>query len=304
MRFAIATIDRYQGVFEAFLRQGWKPLKLFTAPAKNSLSSQASVIARAEELKAAIQLSRMTEQDLKDLKDQGCEALIVASYDWKIDDWRPYLRYAVNFHPSPLPEGRGPYPIIRAMLEKRASWGVTCHRLVPEIDQGEILAIDTFQLGADECHERMDLKVQMSANRLADKVASRFQELWDKAVPQSGGSYWKKPTLPERLIDFGAPVENIMLLIRAFGASESYAKISGVWVGVTRAVGWVEPHMYETGKIVHVYNNFMVVTARNGYIGILESDLAPPPLVEDIEAELAQTAPESGASGKRGASCP
>ena len=84
MRFAIATVDGYLGVFTAFVHAGWTPVKLFSVPVRNEFGNQQAVIAFAEQNKAAIQLSRMNERDLQRLRDDGCEILIVASYDWKI----------------------------------------------------------------------------------------------------------------------------------------------------------------------------------------------------------------------------
>src|SRR5271155_983950 len=100
MRFAITAVDRYLGVFEAFVHAGWEPVKLFTVPMRSFIDSHHAVIAYAEQRHVPIQLSRMTEQDLHALGEQGCEVLIVASYNWKIGDWRPFLKYAVNFHSS------------------------------------------------------------------------------------------------------------------------------------------------------------------------------------------------------------
>ena len=286
MRFSIAVIDRYLGVFEAFVRAGWKPLKLFTVPMNGDLANQQAVIAYAEQHNAAIQLSRMTARDLRELREQDCEALIVATYDWKICDWRPFLKYAVNFHPSPLPDGRGPYPVVRAILEKRTSWTITCHRLAPEIDRGDILAAERFPLQPDECHESLDLKLQMAAKRLAARVAGQFIELWEHAQPQGEGSYWEKHTLWERVIDFQKPVESIMLHIRAFGATESLANINNTWLTVKRAVGWTEMHNCVPGTVVHVFNRSIVVAASDGYIGLLESNIAPLNIVAEMQTGL------------------
>ncbi len=283
MRFAIAAIDRYLGVYEAFVHAGWQPLKLFTTPSQHELSNNQAVIAYAEKHNAVIQMSRMTEHDLAELQRQGCEALIVASYNWKIPDWQPYLKCAVNFHSSPLPEGRGPYPIVRAILENRDSWGITCHRLAAEIDKGDILAVERFPLQADESHESLDLKTQMAAQRLAAKVAREFMPLWEQAVPQGEGSYWKKPTLQERIIDFQQPVADILRHIRAFGSTESLANIGGAWLIVKRAVGWVDPHVVAPGQAAHVFNKSIVIAALDGYIGLLESDFAPPEIVAQMQ---------------------
>jgi len=46
----------------------------------------------------------------------------------------------LNVHPALLPEHRGPVPTIWTLAEPRPRWGVTVHRLAPQIDAGAILA--------------------------------------------------------------------------------------------------------------------------------------------------------------------
>jgi methionyl-tRNA formyltransferase len=282
MRFAITAVDRYLGVFEALVGAGWEPVKLFTTPVKTHLDSHQAVIAFAEKHRIGIQLSRMTEQDLRALGEQKCDLLAVASYNWKIGDWRPYLKYAVNFHASPLPEGRGPYPPIGAILDNYDSWAVTCHRLTPDIDKGDIMAAENFPLQPDECHESLDLKIQMASRRLAAKVARNFDELWKNARPQAGGSYRPRLKYADHAVDFSMPVEHIMRHIRAFGLLESLARINGMWIGIRRAVGWTEAHDHTPGHVVHVCNRSFVVAAADGYIGIVEWNFA----AAEIAAEM------------------
>lgn len=290
MRFAIATIDRYIGIFESFCQAGWLPLKLFTVPVRDpQFGSQHSSIAFAERRGASIQLSRITQQDIADLGHAGCEALIVAGYDWKIPPWDSLVNYAVNFHPAPLPEGRGPYPLPRAILEQRPFWGVTCHRLSAAIDAGDILATETFALRLDECHESLNLRVQMAGRRLAERVAHNFAELWRAAVPQEGGSYWPKITMSDRLIDFARPVDELLLRVRAYGRTGSVASVNGTWLIVKRAAGWHEMHAHRPGTAVHVYGREIVIAVRDGYLALLETDIAPP----HVGAELAGSPPKT-----------
>jgi len=270
MRFAITATDEFLGVFEAFVRAGWQPLKLFSGTAPGEANLQHSAIAFAERHHAAIQLSRMTEDDLRGLRDQKCDALIVASYKWKIPDWEPYLKYAVNFHPSPLPEGRGPRPAIQAILEKRNVWAVTCHRVTRRFDEGAILASEIFGLQSDECQESLDLKIQMAAKELARRIAGPFVDLWDHAKPQEKGSYWPGLKIEQHFIDFKKPVDGVMLRIRAFGPGQSLANINGGCFIVKRAVGWRAKHDLAPGVIAHTHHRTMVIAASDGYIAVLE----------------------------------
>ncbi|MBZ0090635.1 MAG: hypothetical protein K8F27_00210 [Sulfuricellaceae bacterium] len=216
-RFALATSDAYQGVLDAFLRAGWQLDRLFVSP-RDWMYDNKQVIARALDLGATVQHSPASRLDLAELGRRGCSALVVATYQWKIPDWRDDLKYAVNFHPSPLPEGRGPYPMVRAILEHRSSWAVTCNRIDEKFDQGDILDAEPFPLDPHDGHESLRLKTQMAAARLAERVAHGLEPLWQGAVPQEGGSYWPRWTEQERCIDFAQPVDAIMRRIRACGA--------------------------------------------------------------------------------------
>lgn len=286
MKFAITAIDRYCGVFEAFLAAGWEPVKLFTIEARSDLDSQHAVLALAAQHGAAIQISKMTAPDLADLAARGCEALIVASYDWPIGDWTPHLKYAVNFHASPLPEGRGPYPVPRAILEQRDAWGVACHRLTGEIDGGDILDAEAFPLRPDECHERLDLKIQMAAARLARRLAGDFAGAWARARPQGEGSYWRKSALREHVLDFRLPVDHVLRHVRAFGATGSLAAIGATWFAVRRAVGWAERHDLAPGAVAHVHNRSIVMATPDGYVALLETEPVPLAAVAELQAQL------------------
>ncbi len=140
MRFAFAGIDFLGDVFETLIEKGWQPVKLFTRPCDNVYDFNDVTVARARSLRVPVQMSRIRPSDLAALKASGCEALVVAGYPWLVKDWEAHLPYAVNFHPSPLPHGRGPYPIFQALLEGVSDWGMSVHELAPAFDTGAILA--------------------------------------------------------------------------------------------------------------------------------------------------------------------
>ncbi|WP_394781880.1 formyltransferase family protein [Undibacterium sp.] len=274
MRFAIATADRYMGVFEAFINAGWQPVKLFTVPLDNVVNHNQAVVSYAAQQKMEIQLSRITSQDLADLQARGCDVLIIASYNWRVPEWRPYLRHAVNFHPSPLPEGRGPYPFHRVILDGRQSWGVSCHKLEHEFDSGDILANRYFALTDEDCHESLSLRTQISMRDLARQVASDFTDLWECASPQgAGGSYWEKLPDAEWMLKFDHPVADVLRRIRAFGQHECIAHLNNVMMFVRRAVGWKELHIHAPGTVIYTNGRNVVVAVEDGYIGIVEWSL-------------------------------
>jgi len=276
MRFAIATADKFDGVFGAFMTAGWQPLKLFTFSLEGRFQGNA-VSAEAQKMGLPVQVSRLSEADLAALADGGCEALIVANYRWRIGDWQKHMRYGVNFHPSPLPEGRGPWPLVQAIREGRRAWGVSCHRLTPEFDGGEILAQELFPMDENESHETLDLRCQMGMRRLGTRVAKDFVDLWKKAQPQdeSKATYWKRGTTQDRLLDMKGSVDQARRQINAFGMLECTAVVAGSIVFIRRAVAWREAHGVAAGTLVHRNDRSLVFALKDGYLGLLDWSLVP-----------------------------
>ena len=270
MRFAIVTIDRYAEIFDAFVDAGWTPIKLFTSPSNDEFGDNRHMIADAERRRMNIQTTRITDRDLSDLRDQNCDILVVAGYAWKIPDPYRYLKYAVNFHPSPLPAGRGPYPLPQAILQAWNEWAVSCHKISDDFDAGDILDAESFPIAPDECHESLTLKTQIAGKRLASRVAGNFQTLWDNAKIQENPSYWPRTPIAGRGIDFDQPVQSVLRHIRAFGNTESFAKIGEAFFTVKRGVGWREAHALTPGTPIHFNHGKLVVATTDGFIGLLD----------------------------------
>ena len=270
MRFAVATVDRYQVVLDAFVEAGWELVKIFSTNHLGPRDSNVGILGRAERLRVPIQLSRIMPADLEALASAGCSALIVAGHPWRIPDWRPHLPYAVNFHPSPLPEARGPYPQCRAIRERRREWGVSCHKIEADFDTGDLLGQMPFAMHEQETHETLDLKVQIAFAQLALDVAGDLPTHWNNATPQQGGSYWNFDSDADRTLDFTRPVEEILLAVRACGTLETMTQLDNRKVYVTRANGWQQPHRFPPGTIIHRSNGQLVVAAADGLVALLD----------------------------------
>jgi methionyl-tRNA formyltransferase len=279
MRFAVTVTDRYLNIFQTLVERGWTPVKVFTGKVDNRIHRNTAVLDYAKSLKLDVQISPLTDTNLRELHDAGCEALVVASYEWRIGDWRPHLKYAVNFHPAPLPRGRGPYPIPGAILEGATTWGIACHKVEHEFDTGDVLQTVEFPLSATEDHDSLDLRLQLAAKQLTADVADHFVDYWSAATPQSGGSYHSKWTEVERRLDFSQAVGTILRQVRAFGPLECIAHLGKTVLFVRRAVGWLEFHGLPPGTVVHANSLSLVVAAADGYIGLTEWSLIGPDAV-------------------------
>ncbi|WP_128563672.1 methionyl-tRNA formyltransferase [Methylobacterium crusticola] len=272
MKFAFAGIDFLGGVFEALATAGWQPIKLFTRPCDGIYDHNEMVVAQARRHRLPIQLSRIRAGDIEALSaEHGRDwVLVVAGYPWLITGWPGRVRYALNLHPSPLPDGRGPYPLFRAILDSYETWGVTAHVLAEEgFDTGDILAQDLFSLSAAETHETLLARCQMAALRLArGPIARELPARWRAAEPQGDGAYWPRVTDADRTLDFRQGVEDVLRRVRAFGAIETLARVGDTRMFVVAADGWTEPHRHAPGTVVHRHRRHLVVAARDGYVQI------------------------------------
>lgn len=278
MRFAFAGIDFLGDVFETLITRGWQPVKLFSRPCDGIYDFNDVTIARARALRIPVQMSRIVPSDLAGLKASGCDVLVVAGYPWLIKGWEQHVSYALNFHPSPLPVGRGPYPLFKAVLDGVREWGVTAHALEPAFDTGPILAQKRFALSEAETHDTLLAKCQMAAKEIAVRLTEELPRLWNEARPQGLGTYWPRITQKERTVDWASNVEDVLRTIRAFGSIETFAQIDSRYVYVWEAAGWQEPHSYGPGTLVHRHRKHIVVAARDGFVQITGwSPYAPGP---------------------------
>ncbi|RKP56660.1 formyltransferase family protein [Pararobbsia silviterrae] len=270
MRFAIATVPRYQVVLNAFVEAGWEPVKIFSTNLLSTLESNSVLLDRAERLRVPIQLSKIEPRDLEALAQAGCTTLVVAGHPWRIPEWRPHLQYAVNFHPSPLPEARGPYPHCRAIRERRREWGISCHKIETSFDTGDVLAQSRFAMHANETHETLDLKIQFAMAVVALDIARDLPKHWAAAKPQQGGDYWPFDSDADRTLDFTQSVDEVMLKVRACGLLECMATVEQQKIHISRAEGWVQAHGFPPGTLVHRNGKHLVVAAADGFIALLE----------------------------------
>ncbi|PVE22227.1 formyl transferase [Microvirga sp. KLBC 81] len=278
MRFAFAGIDFLGDVFETLIAEGWQPVKLFSRPCDSIYDFNDITVSRARSLRIPVQMSRITPADLAALKASGCQVLVVAGYPWLIRGWEQHVPYALNFHPSPLPSGRGPYPLFKAILDDVPEWGVTAHTLEPAFDTGPILTQRHFPLAPQETHDTLLAKCQMAAKEIAGQLVDDLPRLWEEAKPQGPGTYWPRITQTERTINWTGSIEDVLRTIRAFGSIEAFAQVDSRYVYVWEASGWREEHGFRPGSLVHKHRKHMVVAAKDGFIQITGwSPYAPGP---------------------------
>ena len=192
MKIAYLGIDLLKPVLDALLAEGCQVLKLFTCPVDNVTETNTAVIQTAEERGIPYTLDRITAADLQALAGAGCELLVCAGYYYRapITDAFPM----VNFHPTPLPVGRGSWPMPRLILEGAQFGGITAHKMAAEFDTGDILLRERFPLSGREDHQTYMEKAYERVPAMVHALVHDLPHILAEARPQGTGEYWPLPT--------------------------------------------------------------------------------------------------------------
>lgn len=225
MKIAYLGIDLLKPVLDALLDEGCEVLKLFTCPVDNVTETNTAVIRAAEERGIPYTLDRITVVDLEELAGAGCELLVCAGYYYRapITDAFPM----VNFHPTPLPVGRGSWPMPRLILERAEQGGVTAHKMAAEFDVGEILLQEKFPLARREDHQTYMEKVYEQAPAMVHKLVNNLPGVLANARPQGKGEYWPMPTEKDWTVTPDMDAARADLILRAFYGYECVYRDGG-----------------------------------------------------------------------------
>jgi len=124
----------------------------------------------------------------------------------------------INIHPSLLPKYRGPSPIQAAILNRDSVTGITVQVLEKEMDSGDILAREQFQLTGSETAGSLSEIVAEKAARMLPCVLKDIAaaSLRPQAQNHSEASYCSLVTMADGLIDWKKSAAEIEAKIRAF----------------------------------------------------------------------------------------
>jgi len=225
MKIAYLGIDLLKPVLDALLLEGCQVLKLFTCPVDNVTERNTAVIRAAEERGIPYTLDRVTAADLKELAEKSCELLVCAGYYYRapITDAFPM----VNFHPTPLPIGRGSWPMPRLILERAELGGVTAHKMAKEFDTGEILLQERFSLDEREDHRTYMEKVYERVPIMVRQLARDLPRVLENARPQGAGEYWPLPAEKDWTVTPDMEAAQADLILRAFYGYECVYRDGG-----------------------------------------------------------------------------
>ena len=163
----------------------------------------------------------------------------------------------VNIHPSDLPKYRGPSPIKSAIFNGDAESAVCIMKMAAEVDAGDVLMREKFDIGENETTADVEKKV----SEIAGRLVLRYLENPDAYPPEcqiGAPTFTRKWTGQDEIIDFNRSQRHIHNQVRAIGGRTT---INGVDVKILKTriengelkIEVVQP----SGKKPMSWNDFM-----------------------------------------------
>lgn len=267
MKVCYLGYDFFYGCLEEILKiENIEILKVFTFETDNKYNFNYHIVKIAEENNIPVNYNRITKNDIEELIDKDCELLISAGYPYKIPVFDENIIKQMNIHPTLLPIGRGPWPLPYIILKDLKISGVTIHKISENMDEGDILISESFEVQPNEDLETLSSRVQIIAKRLIIKLINNIDYYYKNAIKQGRGEYFPFPTDEEMTFNGTMTIEQIDRIVRAFGKMDSIVNIEGKEILVHDINYWKEKHNYKLGKIVHKTNKEYVMAVRDGFI--------------------------------------
>ncbi|MCL4415564.1 MAG: methionyl-tRNA formyltransferase [Patescibacteria group bacterium] len=163
---------------------------------------------------------KLDENSLEKIKEYNPDFLVVADYGLILPDKLLELpKYApLNIHHSLLPKYRGPSPAPTAILNGDEVTGVTVIKMSEQMDTGDILAQEKYELSPNETTDSLLTKLNELGASLVINVIENYEKI--KPVPQdeSKAVYTKKMEKKDGYFDITNPpsFEELDKMIRAY----------------------------------------------------------------------------------------
>lgn len=141
-------------------------------------------------------------QSIEEVLAIKCDFIVVAAYGQILP--REILDHApcINLHASILPKYRGASPIQQTLLNGDKETGVTAMLMEEGLDTGDILKIDTIEVGEDELVESLFERLTQLASSLTIDVLENFDSYVPQKQNDSLSSHCKKITKQDGEVTF------------------------------------------------------------------------------------------------------
>lgn len=186
----------------------------------------------------------------------------------------------INVHGSLLPKYRGAAPINWAVINGEKETGVTTFFLKHEIDTGDVIFREKMPIGEDEnvgeIHDRM---MALGAQTLLKTVqAIDTQTVVSQPQPDEAATHAPKIFHETCQIDFSKTVAEVHNFVRGLSPyPTAWTELDEMKLKVFKTSKEIVPPQYpehSEGKILSDGKNYMKIACSDGYIHLLDLQLA------------------------------
>ena len=263
MKIAYFGYDPLFSCLDVFLKLGHEFVVIYTG---ESSDFSGKVLQFAKKNDIPVCFGKPSLIAMQTLVEQGVELFYSAEYPWKINIPAD-LKYAINVHPTLLPEGRGMTPLPHLILKQSSYAGVTLHKLSNEFDTGNILLQKPISLDKDETFDSLSAKIFQQIPGLLFTLLSDIDGYYKNSLVQGAGSYWPSITKDQQTLDWKQPTAELLTTLRAFGSLGTYADIAGKACLITSSSftsGKCYQHNYSTGQVLIENKQHITIATIDG----------------------------------------
>lgn len=182
----------------------------------------------------------------------------------------------MNLHGSLLPRYRGAAPINWAVINGEKETGVTTFFLKHEIDTGDVLLTERFDIGEDEtAGEVHDKMMNIGANALLKSV-QMIEKGGYILKPQEDTEVTHAPKIFSETceINFNQTTQKVHDFIRGLSPyPTAWTTLDGLKLKVYKASKEIMAPQYSTGNFVSDNKNYVKIATEDGYIHLLDLQL-------------------------------
>ncbi len=264
MKVAYFGYNAFSSCLDVFERHNHEIVFIFTG---ESSPHTDQIVAFAERTSCQISFDKPSQVHMEALVHDGVECFFAAEYPWRIPI-PASLPFAINVHPTMLPDGKGPTPLPSLILKDSQYSGITLHKMTSKFDDGDILLQEAVSLDTNESFDSLSLKLAIKTPVLLNKLLSNLQDYGQSSTPQCGGSYWPKLSREDQTIHWNTPTETISKKLRAFGSLGVFSEIDNQACLITAAQWELHSHNILPGTILSADNIALVIATNDGFVRI------------------------------------
>ncbi|MDO5566760.1 MAG: methionyl-tRNA formyltransferase [Planctomycetia bacterium] len=222
------------------------------------------------------QPERLGPEDVLRLQELCCDIGLVMAYGHIL---KPELLAAprlgfFNYHASLLPHYRGPAPIEAAIANNDGGAGVTLQRIVPALDEGDIVGSAVIPLDTESTRASLREKISDACIFITQDTIPHLIAGDVLAIPQTEKhvSYTRKISRADAGIDFHASAKAISARVRALAG---WPGCTFPFAGMEMKIGHVEP-IYDLalpadlppGTVVARHKGELIIATGDGFLKV------------------------------------